>query len=325
MSFRLPSLHLSTEFDRPVLPLQVPGVASRGDTPSLFILDGASRGPRRLARVARRAALVGLQLEPPTTPVRVHVTLLVDDLSTALWRSAHLVDIAVMPDEHHRHRLVRVGLQGRTRAGVLLDRQPGDVEPSRQRLSFDLTPEELGDVGLLVLSLDVPTDPPAWLARDLLEDGLAGVCIGRVGVEPLGNRPARPSVSTGREPVRGRSLVLRSPGGLVLNPGADGDVRLELTPRVLVPRPAPVGRRAMVKEPAAKARDLVLRTLHTVVREPLHAEITPLDGGPTRTLTARPDATGSYAFDVASELLPAWVRPTAHRLPSTHDWYARAR
>lgn len=328
MGYRLSSLDLGTAFDAPVEPLPVPGVAAKGDTPSLVILDGATRGAVRLSRLVRQPALLGLQVERPTEPVRVTVTLLVDDLSTEMWRNAQQVEATTMRHEHRHHRLLRLSVQGRVRAGILLDRRPADGVASVQRFSVVLRPDDVGDQGLLTLSLDLPGVVPPWLQRGLLTDAMAGVCVGRVAFAPLEGE-VRPSLSTGRAPVRRRHLVPRRPGGFVLNPG-DGEraVRLRVLPRVNVRRPAPVGRRAMLKEPLARTRDLVLRTTSGRSRQPLEVTVAPLDGSPATAQHVPPAADGSFVVDVPREQLPAFVRVRPVGAPEDRaarlDWYAWA-
>ena len=333
MNFRLPSLHLGTDFDRPPAALPVPGTASRGDSGALVILDGAARGARRLSRLVRRTALLGLEVERPSSDVRVTVTVLVDDLSTSMWRDAHRMEPEELPHEHRHHRLLRLSLQGRTRAAFILDRRPTDGDASVQRLSVRLAAEEIGESGLLTLALDVPGEPPAWLRPGLLEDGLAGVCVARVGVEPFDGGTVRPSLSTGRVPVNRRHLVPRFPGALVVNPGSgDLPVELRLLERVRVRRPVPQGLRARLKEPLARARDGFLRATRARSRDPLEVEVRPVDGGGdggggwTERATRRPD--GSFVVQVPRTALPAYVRPVPTHEPSRRrgiDWFAWVR
>jgi len=319
MSYRLASLHLGTEFDRPVEALPVPGVAGKGDVPALVILDGAARGAVRLARLVRQPSLLGLQVEKPAGPVRVTVTLILDDLSTEMWRAAHDLEPADFRNEHQHHRLVQVSLQGRVRAGVLLDRRGADRGTSVQRISVELSADELGALGLLTLSVDLPATIPSWLSHGLLDQGLTGVCLGRVKVEPVEAGTTRAGLSTGRSPAGPRHLVPRTPGGFVLNPGADrAPVTLAVMPRVLGPRKRPPGRRALVKEPFARVRDVALRMGRARSQRPVDVEVVPLDGAAAYTSQVTPDARGTYRLEVAPASLPAMVRVGSGR---TADWY----
>jgi hypothetical protein len=155
------------------------------------------------------------------------------------------------------------------------------------------------------------------------------VCLGRVAIQPLDDRQVLPSLSTGREPVRRRHLVPRTPGGFVLNPGdAERSVRLRLLPRVKVRRPAPAGRRAMLKEPLARARDLVLRATSGRSRQPVEVTVAPLDGSVPTSRQVPPAPDGAFVVDVPREQLPAFVRVRPVGTPEDRaarlDWYAWA-
>ncbi|NUS53042.1 MAG: hypothetical protein HOQ22_18635, partial [Nocardioidaceae bacterium] len=233
MTYQLASLDLATDFDRPLAPLTVPGKAVKGDSAGLVLLDGAARGAYRLARLVRQEALLGLSVTRPDLPVDVHLVLVVDAFSDDMWRrSRDLEEDAVVP---RRHRLARVSVQGRQRAAVLLEPAPLDGSVASQRLTVRVRPEELGS-GLLTLGFDVPREVPSWLGGAVLEDGLTGVCIARVSLEPA-TETLTGSLSTGFAGSKRRRLVPRYPGGFVVNPAPAGRTDVVLRPRVLEQRP----------------------------------------------------------------------------------------
>lgn len=355
MTFELASLQLSTRFDRPGAALAVPGTVGRGDDPALVLLDGASRAPHRMARLRRQEALLGVQVEPTGAPLRVTVVLLLDEHATRSWRQARDLPIGEgsgqeHPDEDGWHRVVRLSVQGRPRAVALLDLRPADAGASLQRLVVEVPPDEVGTGGLLTLGFDAPEHLPTWARRRLLPDGLSGVCVARVKVDPV-QVPTRPGLSTGRAPDPGRpdrpgpaplaarSLVPRRPGGFVVNPatGVSGDtgphpdpVRVALVPRSTVPRPAPEGRRARAREPLARAHDLARSRLSHRSAAVL-TEVTRVDTGRTRTVRSPllPDGTAVLELDPSEG--PVLCRPSLGRAgggeePASslggQDWYA---
>jgi hypothetical protein len=112
----------------------------------------------------------------------------------------------------------------------------------------------------------------------------------------------------------------------VVNPAAPtGRVRLALTPRVMVGRPAPEGRVARAKEPLARVRDTSSRAWVRRHRD-LSLEVTSVRTGVTETLLAplRPDGTCLVDLDAADG--PQLVRPRflrgAGAASGAQDWYA---
>lgn len=345
MTFELASLQLSTRFDRPGGPVAIPGTVGRGDDPALVLLDGASRAPHRLARLRRQEALLAVQVEPTSHPLRVTVVLLLDEHATRSWRQARDLPIGEDSGEEHPHeddwhRLVRISVQGRPRAVALLDRRRADGGASLQRVVLRVDPDEVGPGGLLTLGFDAPEHLPPWARRRLLPDGLSGVCVARVKVDRAPN-PVRPGLSTGRAPdAERRSLVPRRPGGFVVNPAGAGPddpasepVRVLLVPRSVVPRPAPQGRRARVLEPLARTQDRV-RSRLALRSEVVLTEVTRVETGRTRTVRSQVAPDGTAVLELDSHEGPVLCRPSLGALVGElagprrlgglggGDWYA---
>lgn len=334
MTYELASLDLSTSFDADPVPLAVPGTVGRGDDPALVLLDGASRGAHRLARLRRQEALAGIDVEVTGRPLRVTVVLLVDDHATRLWRLAQGLDATAHPHEEAFHRVVRLAVAGRPRAVALLHRRTEDERGCLQRLTVEVAPDEVGPGGLLTLGFDVPEHLPSWTRRRLLPDGLTGVCVARVKVEAL-ERPVRAGTSTGRSPDTSRpdrrSLVPRHPGGFAANPGSGESLRLVLSPRAVAERPTPQGPVPLAtraREPLARLRDRLQSDLVRRSGE-VHVEVTRVSDGGTRTLRLplRPDGSALLELDPADG--PVLCRPRLGgpgRAPAAAvaDWHVRA-
>ena len=86
----------------------------------------------------------------------------------------------------HRHRLVEVTAQGRSRALAMLALRRTDEGIVRQHLSFELPAEEVGDSGLVMVGLEHPRHAPEWSRR-----GRARGLTGRRLRRPDDGRPAR--------------------------------------------------------------------------------------------------------------------------------------
>jgi len=302
MSFQLPSLHLGTEFDEPTHALALPGSVSRGNHPALVLLDGASRAPKRLSRVVRRTALLALKIDRPTGPIRVSVALMLDAISTEVWRHISRVEPEEMPDETGRHRLVEVSIQGLPRAVLLLGSRPGaDRDSTKQRVSAHLQPEEIGESGLLAVDFKLPDHLPAWAREGLLEEPVAGVCVNRVLVEPLAGHVA-PSLSTSVAPQRRWHPVPTGPGFFVVNPGsALGPVRVQL--RAAGPKTRPgVLDRVISRFHRVRGRDVSSASKY------VELEVQPVAGGASRraVLQLGEHATCDLALEPGE--LPAYLR-----------------
>lgn len=312
--FELPSLHLTTEHDPPVVSLGVPGRVTRGSDPVLWLVDGAVRAPRRLSRLLRSDALLGLRLDPPTGPVRLRITMVADNLSTWLWQNrddAHATPtLALSPDVAFEdvsrlHRLVEVRAQGKVRGVAVLALRPGDQDATtRYRLEFDLDPGEVDD-GLLLLDLLAPSVRPEALEAGLMEAGLIGVGIARVELFAP-DEPLEVSLSTGRPRVESAANTLAETGAFLLNPGSkDGPATVELR-RLTAPVPA-FGRRAMLRHPAA-----YVRSRRPPPSGPLEVEVSELAGDVVVQQRLEPNGELPMRFVVPSVSRPLFVSVAEH-------------
>ncbi len=330
-NFRLPSLHLGTRFDEPIVPLAVPGVLDRGSASALCILDGANRAPHRLTRLVRPVGLLGIKLAQPGVGVRVTMRLLADDLSTLMWDRHMLRTLGepVPDDEEYvpsdvstRHRLVEVTAQGRSRALAVLALRPSDDGTVRQQVSFVLGPEEIGESGLVMVGLENPGNAPEWSRRDELADSLVGACVARMFVDPL-DEPVPAHVSTGRPGHGDNHVSAARPGFFVLNPPSEADaVSVSLEVRNAGGERLR-GRRAKVKHPARFVRESVAD--HRIATAaPAVVEVVDLDGK-TVLATEVAEDSGRHEFVVPAGAGPTFVR--ARKLvggqPREVDWHVR--
>lgn len=265
--FELPSLHVATDFDKATVSHELPISLDQNVPGAVALIDGAVRAPHRLARVVRPSGLLGLSVVPTTEVLTVQVDLRVDELSTRMWHD-HLIgtrakmkrnddkDAEVeLPDVSGRHRSLRITAQGRVVAGAVLGHRALDGEATSDRVVFQVTPDQLGDDGLLMIGVEsTRADDRAWSTGAAMEDGAVGVAIARVHLR-LGAEPVKPRIAVGRHDDQG-ALVLGQSGVLVVNPGEpDRGTRVEVAVRG-VGGDRLRGRRARVKHPGRAVREL---------------------------------------------------------------------
>lgn len=313
-NFMLPSLQLGTDFDDPIVPLEVPGTLGKGSDSALCVVDGANRAPHRLARMVRPVGLLGVKLAEPATAVRITLRLLVDDISTTMWdRQRFRLQGEPMPDEEEYvptdvskvHRLVEVTAQGRSRALAMLALRRTDEGIVRQHLSFELPAEEIGDSGLVMVGFEHPRHAPGWARENELEDSLVGVCVARMHVDPLEER-VKAHVITGRPGLEHTPIAAANPGFFVVNPAKDGGpVNLVIHPRGAGGERL-LGRRAKVKHPLRAARELAAdRRVES--SGPAEIEVVDLQGETVLEQTV-PESDGKHAFTIPAGTGPAYVR-----------------
>lgn len=333
MNFRLNTLRLGTDFDQPIEPLPVPGAAKKGQTSALWMLDGASRAPHRLARLVKPVGLLGVKVAETGQDLRVSVTLLVDETSTHMWNKVHTKrdEEPILTSEFHQHRLVEVSAQGRPRAVTLLALRGGDGKPGvRQQVHFDLPASEVGDSGLLMFSFEEPAGAPEWARAGLLEDGLVGMCVANVKVAPVPSDPVAPWASSGRPRRRKREFSPTRPGFFVVNAGdAQGAVAVTLIPRLNVPRPKPRGRREKVKAPLHAVADWARRSrARGLEGRPVQVEAVSVDGQSLVSTVVQSSGAGDYAFTLPPGTRSAFVRARVLRdkkVPRPVDWAVEVR
>lgn len=258
--FMLPSLALGTALDVPVQPLNIPGELTSRAGKAMYVLDGVNRAPRRLARIARPAGLMGVKLANPGARIRITLQLLVDEVSTRMWHQHHvgLVGGRVdpddpLPDVSRQHRLVEISVQGRPRGVLMLSLRQRDAESVRQQFRLELDPDEIDEGGLVMIGFEQPENPPVWMQQDLMADGPVGLCVVRLQVEPLG-RPVRPHISSGRPPEKGHAVVEGRGGGFVINPPDATTTLVSMRPYLGAEGTRLRGRRARVRHPVRAAR-----------------------------------------------------------------------
>jgi hypothetical protein len=330
-NFRLPSLQLGTEFDGPIVPLEVPGRLGKGTDSALCILDGANRAPHRLSRMVRPVGLLGIKLAQPGSGVRITMRLLVDDISTQMW-DRHMFRLRGEPMPHDeeyvpsdvttRHRLVEVTAQGRSRALAMLALRRHDDGVVRQHVSFELPAEEIGDSGLVMVGLEHPRHAPEWSRHNELDDSLLGVCVARMMIDPLEDG-VRSHVVTGRPGVEHTPIAAANPGFFVVNPAADGGpVDLELTVRGAGGERL-LGRRAKVKHPLRYARELA-EDRRAESATPAAIEVVDLQGATVLDTTVA-ESGGRHRFAIPGGTGPVFVR--ARKLiddqPTNVNWGVR--
>ena len=313
-NFRLNSLQLGTEFDGPIVPLEVPGVLGKGTDSALCILDGANRAPHRLSRMVRPVGLLGVKLAQPGSGIRITMRLLVDGISTGLW-DRHMLRLRgePIPDEEEyvptdvtdRHRVVEISAQGRSRALAMLALRRSDDGIVRQQLSFEIDADEIGDSGLVMVGLEHPTHAPEWTRHNELEDSLVGVCVARMMVDPI-ESPVKPHVLTGRPGVEHTPIAAANPGFFVLNPASDGGpVDVSLAVRSAGGERLQ-GRRAKVKHPLRYSRELV-EDRKAGSPTPAVVEVVDLQGATVLDTTVE-ESNGRHDFTVPAGAGPVFVR-----------------
>lgn len=314
-NFSLPTLHLGTVFDEPIVPLEVPGVLSKGASSAMCILDGADRAPLRLVRLIRPVGLIGVKLNHPGGGVRVTVRLLADDLSTTIWDRHTLrqrgeptpEDKEYIPsDVSSRHRLVEITAQGRSRALAVLALRKRDDGVVRQKVSFEVGAKEIGDSGLLMIGFERPRRPPEWASQRELDDSLVGLCIARMGVDAAESE-LDAQVSTGRPGAGASAIAATNPGFFVVNPRADGGaVELGLTLRGSGGERLS-GRRAKAKHPLRAVLESVEDRRASVESAPARVEVVDLDGATVLDATVESQA-GQHRLDLRPDIGPVFVR-----------------
>lgn len=331
--FELPSLHLGTAFDRPAKRHELPVYLDQDVPGAVALIDGAVRAPHRLARVVRPSGMLGLSLVRPAGPITVHLDIRIDGLSNEMWhdnmlgsrakmdRSADKDREVPLPDVSGRHRLLRFTAQGRTVAGAALGLRRYDGEATVEQVSFQVTPDQLGDDGLLMIGMESSrADEQVWPTGAAMQDGVVGIAVARAHLR-LGSETIDPRVAVGRHDDQG-ALVLGQSGILVVNPGLpDTGTELEVGVRS-VGGDRLRGRRARVKHPGRAVRefaeDRVVDKTHGI-------------GIAVRTLDGA-DVPGAEV-DGNRLRLPAGTGPVMVRLtkrtpsgePSLVDWSVRSR
>lgn len=178
----------ATEFDIDVPTLEAPAVLGHGNDSAIRVVDGFARGVGIVGRFTSSPGMFAFKVAAHGMPVRVDVLLRVDGTSSNWWEQRLPSGTTVInPDGV---RLVLVRSQGVPRAAALLATPSRHGRrPSRAWVSFELTPEELPDDGLLMLEIEDGSIPAASWGSRLASHPTVGIAVIRAEVTPLG-RPA---------------------------------------------------------------------------------------------------------------------------------------
>lgn len=220
MTFLLPSFDLGTDFDRPNGPLGLPLTLNEAVVREKLILDGVVRGPGRRWRVHKPEALFGVRVDAPLSGLRVKVQFAFDDPGEQMRQDYLNTSRGQEVDRSPlHHRLVVVRVQGVPRAMVLFHADAEEIELPTRSVSLDVSREEIGETGFLVLEFGPWAECPTWANGPGVEGSAVGVVIRRVEVTAV-DSPSPGAVMTGRVGARRRRYVASRPGFFVVNPAA---------------------------------------------------------------------------------------------------------
>ena len=168
-----------TEFDEPHSPADLPVELTRGFDPSVTILDQVVRGNGIVGRVNGEFGAVAVKVNAPGRPVRVSVSIGLDEMSTRWW-SDKVRPSRLAPEIP---RLVAVRAQGRIRGAAVLARRQGwrGAATAEAVLAFDLTAGELDGNGLLIVEL-AEIGHPSWAAKRISPLSAVGLRFNHIGV-----------------------------------------------------------------------------------------------------------------------------------------------
>ncbi|KXK58433.1 hypothetical protein AWW66_29820 [Micromonospora rosaria] len=188
----------TTDFDVPHPVGDLPAVVTGGQEPTVCVVDQMVRGHQIIGRAVGDPATVGLKVRPAHRPLRVAVSLQLDDAGTRWWGSRVKPD----PNQPERPRLVVLSSQGRIRGAAVLARKQGWLRAggSRETVVFPLAADELGDDDLLLVEMSEPrVDLPEWAAGRFSVSSAIGMRIDRIQLDPLPSTVPVPSpaASTG--------------------------------------------------------------------------------------------------------------------------------
>ncbi|GGM20039.1 hypothetical protein [Micromonospora yangpuensis] len=189
-----------TEFDVPHPVSELPTVVSGGQQGALCVVDQLVRGHQIIGRAVGDPATIGLKVRPVRRPVRVAVTLQLDDAGTRWWANR----VKPAPAQPERPRLVVLSSQGRVRGAAVLARRQGWLRAggSIQTVTFTLGADELGDDDLLLVELSAPrVDLPDWAAHRFSARSAIGLRIDRVRLDPLPDAQPLPPGVPDAEPL----------------------------------------------------------------------------------------------------------------------------
>jgi hypothetical protein len=175
--------YFATEYDEPRHTLDLPFDVTSGRDDALCIVDQVIRGVAIIGRVTGDYGALALKVRGTGRPVRVTVTIQIDEISTRWW-SDRVKPPRMTPE---RPRLVLVRAQGEVKAAALLARRQAwrRATASTVEVAFDLSADELDQDGLLVIELADPAHP-AWTDGRISRRSAVGLRIDKITVREQG-------------------------------------------------------------------------------------------------------------------------------------------
>ncbi|MFC4011920.1 hypothetical protein ACFOY2_32135 [Nonomuraea purpurea] len=168
----------ATDFDRVILPAIPPVHLRSGEVSALQVTDGLLRGAQIVGRF-ETSGLVGFKVAAQGRPLRVRVSLSTDEQSVSGWNTGQAQPAGTAT------RFVQVRSQGRLRQCLLLR-----GKKTHAQASFDLTPEEIPDDGLICVEVlditegdDVCEELRQAVSGRVAPDGVAGLRLNKVVFE----------------------------------------------------------------------------------------------------------------------------------------------
>lgn len=167
-----------TDVDPVILPAIPPVHLNSGKVAALQVTDRLRRGTQIVGRF-ETSGLAGFKVSAQGRQLRVHVSLSTDERSVSGWHEGRSEPVGPVP------RFVQIRSQGRMRQCVLLRGRRAHA-----KVSFDLTPEEIPDDGLICVEVlditegdGVHPDVRDAVSGRIAADGAAGVRLDKVVFE----------------------------------------------------------------------------------------------------------------------------------------------
>ncbi|WP_433435679.1 hypothetical protein [Nonomuraea sp. CA-141351] len=197
----------ATELDQLILPAIPPVHINNGQISALQVTDNFHRGTQILGRF-ETSGLAGFKVSAQGRSLRVLLSLSLDERSVIGWHDGQAEATSLLP------RLVQVRSQGQLRQCVLLK-----GKRAHARVTFDLSPEEIPDDGLICVELlditegdGVSGELRQAVRGRVMPDGVAGVRLNKVVFEEPPPVDFDPDTLDG---LRCEQSSLISAGGLV--------------------------------------------------------------------------------------------------------------
>ncbi|MEV4108641.1 hypothetical protein [Nonomuraea sp. NPDC049695] len=168
----------ATELDQLILPAIPPVHLNNGQVSALQVTDRFHRGAQIVGRF-ETSGLAGFKVSAQGRSLRVLLSLSLDERSLTGWHDGKAEAATLLP------RLVQVRSQGRLRQCVVLK-----GKRAHARVTFDLSPDEIPDDGLICVELldimegdGVCPEVRQAVSGRVMPDGVAGVRLNKVVFE----------------------------------------------------------------------------------------------------------------------------------------------